>query len=101
MKRTCVIAVLLVAVVVLVHLPAKAGAGDFSGTWKCGSSVIEFRGKGPHMLLKDGVESSFVIKDSEFVVTERDGTIGNHKVFWEGDKLAVEFGDVTLKYKRK
>lgn len=85
----------------LLYFPGKTKAGELSGTWKCGSSIIEFSGKGLHKLLKDGAESTFVVKDGQFEVTGKDGVKQSASYTMEGDKLAVTFGDMTLKYKRK
>lgn len=92
-----------IAVAVLISLalaPATSFGQNLTGTWKCGSSVIEFSGKSG-TILKEGVKSNFTIAGSEFEIANPDGTKKKVPFKMEGEKLAVTFDDITLKYKKK
>ena len=91
---------ILVVLAVLVLCAVLCAGADLTGTWKCGSSVIEFRGNGPHKLKLGGNTHPFTISGADFVVTEGNKQVKRPFRMADG-KLHVTFGDEVRVYRRK
>lgn len=75
-------------------------AAALEGTWKCGSSVIEFCGNGPHKLKLGGNNYTFIVSGSDFLVTEGGKRVKRSFRLSDG-KLQVTFGDEVQVYRKK
>lgn len=90
----------IAAVLVVMLCTTICFGAVLSGTWKCGSSVIEFCGNGPHKLKLGGNNFTFTVRGSDFLVTEGKKQVKRPYRMSDG-KLHVTFGGEVRVYKKK